>query len=95
MEKRNICLTIKQIRRHVNFGNNLREAKPKKGIFYFVTLNWHRSTCYGNWAILIGDPADVTTLLLRQLCQQLHFGPVHMSAKTGNISANTQWILMK
>ena len=66
MEKRNICLTITQIRSHVNFGNNLREAKAKKKKvrFYFVTLKMHRSTCYVNWAILIGDPADVTTLLL-------------------------------
>ena len=30
MEKRNICLTITQIRSHINFGNNLREAKAKK-----------------------------------------------------------------
>ena len=29
MEKRNF-LTITQIRSHVNFGNNLREAKAKK-----------------------------------------------------------------
>ena len=64
MEKRNICLTITQIRSHVNFGNNLREAKPKKVRFYLVTLKWHRSTCYVNWAILIGDLVDVTTLLL-------------------------------
>ena len=65
MEKRNICLTITQIRSHVNFGNNLREAKAKKKVgFYFVTLIWHISTCYLNWAILIGDPVDVTTLLL-------------------------------
>ena len=64
MEKRNICLTITQIRNHVNFGNNLREAKPKKVRFYFVTLKWHRSTCYVNWAILIGDPVDVKTFLL-------------------------------
>ena len=53
MEKRNICLTITQIRRsQVNFGNNLREAKAKKVRFYFVTLKWHRSTCYVNWAII-------------------------------------------
>ena len=64
MEKRNSCLTIAQIRRHVNFGNNLQEAKQKKVGFYFVTLKWHRSTCYVNWAILIWDPVDVTTLLL-------------------------------
>ena len=68
MEKRNICLTITQIRSHVNFANNLREAKAKKKKkkvrFYFVTLKWHRLTCYVNWAILIGDPVDVTTLLL-------------------------------
>ena len=31
MEKRNICLAITRIRSHVNFGNNLREAKAKKG----------------------------------------------------------------
>ena len=31
MEKRNICLTVIQIRSHVNFGNNLREAKAEKG----------------------------------------------------------------
>ena len=30
MEKRNTCLTITQIRSHVNFGINLREAKAKK-----------------------------------------------------------------
>ena len=35
MEKRNICLTITQIRSHVNFGNNLREAKAKKGKILF------------------------------------------------------------
>ena len=64
MEKRNNCLTITQIRSHVNFGNNLREAKQKKVRFYFVTLKWHSSTGYVNWAILIGDPVDVTTLLL-------------------------------
>ena len=65
MEKRNICLTITQIRSHVNFGNNLRDAKAKKKVrFYFVTLPWHRSACYVNWAILIGDAVDVTTLLL-------------------------------
>ena len=46
MEKKNICLTITKIRSHVNFGNNLREAKAKKVKFYFVTLKWHRSTCY-------------------------------------------------
>ena len=67
MEKRNICLTITQIRSHVNFGNNLPKAKPKKVRFYFVTLKWHTSTCYLNWAILIGDPVDVTTLLLKQI----------------------------
>ena len=38
MEKRNICLPITHIRSHVNFGNNLREAKAKKVRFYFVTL---------------------------------------------------------
>ena len=64
MEKRSICLTITQIRSHVNFGNNLREARAKKVRFYFVTLKLHGSTCYVNWAILIGDLADVTTLLL-------------------------------
>ena len=64
MEKRSICLTITQIRTHVNFGNNLREARAKKERFYFVTLKWHRSTCYVNLAILIGDPVDVTTLVL-------------------------------
>ena len=64
MEKRNICLTFTQIRSHVNFGNNLREAKAKKKIrFYFVILKWHRSTCYVKWAILIGDPADVTKIV--------------------------------
>ena len=62
MEKRSICLT--QIRSHVNFGNNLREARAKYVRFYFVTLKLHRSTCYVNWAILIGDLVDVTTLLL-------------------------------
>ena len=40
------------------------KPKQKKVRFYFVTLKWHRSTCYVNWAILIGDPVDVTTLLL-------------------------------
>ena len=64
MEKRNICLTITQIRSYVNFGNNLREARAKKIRIYFVTLKWHRLTCYVNWAILIVDPVDVTTLLL-------------------------------
>ena len=71
MEKRDICLTITQIRSHVNFGSNLREAKPKTVRFYFVILKWHRSTCYVNWAILFGDPVDVTTLLLGEL--QLRF----------------------
>ena len=67
MAKRNICLTITQIRSHVNFGNNLREAKAKKKVrFYFVTLKWHRSTCYVNWAILIGDPVEETPLLLSE-----------------------------
>ena len=70
MEKRNICFTFTQIRSNVNFGNNLREAKAKKGNIFFVTLKWHRSTCYVNWAMLIGDPVDVTTLLLRShICQ--------------------------
>ena len=41
-----------------------KKPKQKKVRFYFVTLKWHGSTCYVNWAILIGDPADVTTLLL-------------------------------
>ena len=63
MEKRNICLTITQIRSHVNFGNSLQEAEQKKVRFYFVTLKWHRTTCYVNWAILMGVPVDVTTLL--------------------------------
>ena len=51
MEKRNICLTITQIRRHVNYGNNLlkpkqkKKKKKKKNVrFYFVTLKWHGST---------------------------------------------------
>ena len=57
-------LTITRFRSHVNFGNNLQEAKTKKVRFYFVTLKWHRSTCYVNWAISMGDPVDVTTLLL-------------------------------
>ena len=57
-------LTITQFRSHINFENNLREAKAKKVRFYFVTLKWLRSTCYVNWAILIGNPVDVTTLLL-------------------------------
>ena len=35
MEKRNIFLTITQIRSHINFGNNLREAKAKKGNILF------------------------------------------------------------
>ena len=35
MEKRNICLNIIQIRSHVNFGNNLREVKAKKGKILF------------------------------------------------------------
>ena len=39
-------------------------SQTKKERFYFVTLKWHRSTCYVNWAILIGDPVDVTILLL-------------------------------
>ena len=64
MEKRSICLTITQIRSHVNFGNNLREARAKKVRFYFVTLKLHGSTCYVNWVFLIGDLVDVTTLLL-------------------------------
>ena len=64
MEKTNICLTITQIRCHVNFGNSLRDAKAKKVRFYSVTLKWHRLTSYVNCAILIGDPVDVTTLLL-------------------------------
>ena len=78
MEKRNICLTITQIRSHVNFGNNLREAKPKKVRFYFVTLKWHRSTCYVNWTILTGDPVDVTTLLLAVNLQKEIFLYIHL-----------------
>ena len=35
VEKRNIYLTITQIRSHVSFGNNLREAKAKKGKILF------------------------------------------------------------
>ena len=59
------CHGESQIRSHVNFGNNLREAKANKKVrFYFATQKWHRSTCYVNWAILIGDPIEVTTLLL-------------------------------
>ena len=64
LRKKGTFVTITQIRSHVNFGNSLREAKARKVRFYFVTLKWHRSTCYVNWVILIGDPVDVTTLLL-------------------------------
>ena len=35
-----------------------KKKKKKKG--------WRRSTFYVNWAILIGDPVDVTTLLLSE-----------------------------
>ena len=64
MENRNICLTITQIRSHVNFGNNLRKAKQKNVRFYSVTLKWERSTSYVNLGIFTGDPVDVTILLL-------------------------------
>ena len=40
VEKRNICLTITQIRSQVNFGNNLREAKPKKSKILFCFTIW-------------------------------------------------------
>ena len=42
----------------------MRSQSKKKVRFYFVTLKLHGSTCYVNWAILIGDLVDVTTLLL-------------------------------
>ena len=61
-------LTITQIRSHVNFGNNLREARAKKVRFFFFFFCYTEMaymTCYINWAILIGDPVDVTTLLLQ------------------------------
>ena len=89
MEKRSICLTITQIRSHVNFGNNLRETIAKKVRFNFVTLKLHRSTCYVNWVILIGDLVDVTTLLLRQtasfmcLCSPINT-PLQNLIITGN-----------
>ena len=75
MEKRSICLIVTKIKSQVSFGNNLREARAKKGRFYFVTLKWYRSTCYAKWAILIGDPVDVTTLLLAypQSAKQCHY----------------------
>ena len=38
MEKRNICLTITQIRSHVNFGNNLQEAKANKILFCYTEM---------------------------------------------------------
>ena len=44
-KKRSICLTITQIGSHVNFGNNLWEARAKKVRFYFVALKC-RLTCY-------------------------------------------------
>ena len=75
MEKRNICLTTTQIRRHVNFGNNLQKPKQTNVRFYFVTLKWHGSTCYVNWAILIGDQVDVTTLLLPVLDKTMQNRP--------------------
>ena len=86
MEKRNISLTVTKIRSHVNFGNNLREAKPKKVRFYFITLKWHRSTCYVNWAILIGDPVDVTTLLLEPAVQAVPTGRTYNRNKIFDIS---------
>ena len=78
MEKKNICLTITQIISHVNFGNNLREAKPKKVRFYFVTLKWHGSTCYVNWAIYTGDQVDVTTLLLLRHVRCVRFCTIRL-----------------
>ena len=57
VENMSIYLNITQIRSHLNFGN-------KKVKFYVVTLKWHRSTCYVNWAFLIGDLVGVTTVLL-------------------------------
>ena len=42
MEKRNICLTITQIRRHINFGNNLQKPKQKKCkiLFCYTEMAW-------------------------------------------------------
>ena len=83
MAKRSICSTITQVRSNVNFGNNLREARAKKVRFYFVTLKWHRTTCYVNWAILTGDPVDVKTLLVGGVLLFLHIvgqGPVVLAA---------------
>ena len=45
------------------------KPKQKQVRFYFVTLKWPRSTCYVNWAILIGDPVGVTALL--QCCRPI------------------------
>ena len=48
--------TFKLLDRFIaNQSKNLRNI--------FVTLAW---TCYVNWAILIGEPVDVTSLLLHQ-----------------------------
>ena len=79
MEKRNICLTITQIRSHVSFGNIYEKPNQNSKILFCYTelLKWHRSTYYINWAILIGDLVDVTTLFLlfrirsRYSCQSL------------------------
>ena len=51
---------------------NLREAKPEKVRFYFVTLKWHRPTCYVNWAILTGDPVDVNNIVTRHEHQNVN-----------------------
>ena len=63
MEKRSLCLNITQIK-SFKLWKQFTRSQSKKVRFYFVTLKWHRSTCYVNWAILTGDLIDVTTLLL-------------------------------
>ena len=43
VEKRNICLTITQIRRHLNFGNmSLQKPKQKKCkiLFCYTEMAW-------------------------------------------------------
>ena len=61
--------------------------KPKQNVrFYFVTLKWHKSTCYVNWAILIGDLVDVTTLLLNTLYLKI----AHLFLISGPVSPSRQ-----
>ena len=63
--KWNTFLVIAKVRSQLNLGHNPLQDKAIKVWFKYVTLKLQGLTCYVNWAILIGDPADLTTLLLR------------------------------